>query len=183
MIDLALNKLIAYGQWIGADLRRLHIFFLIIDVVAFATFCSSLIAIHTAWQGIVAQSAQIAIPSGQAVLGLIGPALFFLHFAITPLGQGWIKKSASSYTLTFLVLLVGLGTAGFLTMQMLEDRALAKNYAICTSKVLKPNNSHHIYTQPGVACPQADVIRIQKRTMLLASQDFSSPTVHEVCIQ
>ncbi|AEV35707.1 hypothetical protein PSE_1195 [Pseudovibrio sp. FO-BEG1] len=154
MLGWVIDKGTLAGRWVGQDIRRLHAVMILLDLIGVS---ACLDVMRPALLAIFAQPPEpelLQIIRGRSRFLLAGAALPMLHFAITPWGQHWIKRSAQSFSIMFLIVAVGGAFLGMVVTDYARAQAILIGYRSCDQTFLNDfQRKSEILVAPGVLCP------------------------------
>ncbi len=156
MLNRVIDKTMAAGEWIGRDMRRVHGLMSLFDLLAVALISVFLMEVVAAVTADPPHPQALSLMRGKARWMLAALCIPFGHLALTSLGQRWIKRSAASYSIAFVVLAVGGALAGTIASEYARSAAIASGYRSCDRSFADDlKRTAERLVAPGVLCPPA----------------------------
>ncbi|MES0871408.1 hypothetical protein [Pseudovibrio sp. SCP19] len=154
MISWFIDRVVTLGEWIGKDIRRVHVMMAVFDLVGIWATWFFLSTTITALYAPEIQPDLLTILRGKNSWALAGLSIPLCHLAITPWGQYWIKRSIKSFSITFLTVAVGGAFLGIAITDYARGQAVLAGYQSCDRTFLHDfQRENEILVAPGVLCP------------------------------
>ncbi|WP_153039957.1 hypothetical protein, partial [Pseudovibrio sp. WM33] len=154
MINWYIDKVSDLGDWIGKEKRRVHVLMALADFAGLAVVWVFISATVTALSVSDAQGELLTILRGKSTWALAGLCIPLGHYALTSWGENWIKRSAKSFSVTFLTVAVGGALLGIVITDYVRTHAITAGYRSCDQTFLNDfQRENETLVASGVLCP------------------------------
>ena len=158
MINWYINKVFALGDWIGQDVRRIHIMVAIFDLVGIWAAWMFVTATITALRAPEVQPEILTILRGKNTWMLAGLCIPLAHFSGTTYGKRLIKPYATSFSVAFLVISIGGAVLGIVITDYARTQAVLAGYRSCDLSLIEDfKRENETLVAPGVLCPPSSL--------------------------
>ncbi|SFT50481.1 hypothetical protein SAMN05444141_101912 [Pseudovibrio denitrificans] len=151
MFDWCFDRIDRSARWLVADIKRTHAAMFLIDSLVVILCWIILTDIYVLY----GQSQDLlSVPRGKKQWILAGLCFPMIHYALTPWGQRWIKRSAQSFSVAILVVSIGGAFLGFALTDHARTQAVLAGYQSCDQTFLEDlRRDDETLVAPGVLCP------------------------------
>ena len=155
MFDWGFKRIEGAAAWLAADLKRTHIAMLFLDCLV---LIMCWIILSRVYLVIVHTEDLLTVPRGKDQWVLAGLCIPVLHYALTPWGQIWIKRSAKSFSIAILIITIGGAVLGIVITDYARTQAVLAGYRSCDLSLIEDfKRENETLVAPGVLCPPSSL--------------------------